>query len=80
MHIYIYIYIYVPGFLGPPHPPQRSCSVKKVAQCDRTNPPPPCGMGGGGSMVPTFSGRMVAQCDRKPPHPLWDGWGWGHRR
>ena len=78
-HIHTYSYyicVYVPGFLGPPPtpPPQWSCSVKKVAQCDPTSPPPPCGMGGGGSMLPTPAplwewglGRMVAQCDRKAP-------------
>ena len=59
------LHIYVPGFLGPPPtPPQWSCSVGKVAQCDPTSPPPPCGMGGG------------VHGSHPPPPPYWNG-GWG---
>ena len=53
----------------PPTPPQWSCSVGKVAQCDPTSPPPPCGMGGGvhGSHPPRPPVGMGGGVTAKPP-------------
>ena len=63
-YIYIYIYMFQASLAPPPTPPQWSCSVGKVAQCDPTSPPPPCGMGGG------------VHGSHPPPPPCGNG-GWG---